>query len=195
MAPESESSTRSAAAGSPAVAERFGLAQGALARGIAGPFGGLVAGQRLLILLPGEMALGQVVVGHRAAVGLLEHFDRPIVPSQQIQTDAQSDPAGRRMFFAALQFSDGVAQDGVLREIAGDALLHLPHFAWAKGVVLQDGLFQIEFDGLRHRKLLLITCRRRLPSPINLITEHRSATGVASYNYSLRKSQRRESNP
>ena len=95
-------------------------------------------------------------MGHGAAVGLLEHLDRPIVPPQQIQADAQPDPAGRRMVLAALQLADRVAEHGVLREVAGDGLLHLPHFARAKRVVQQDGLLQIELDGLRHRRLLLI---------------------------------------
>ena len=92
------------------------------------------------------------------------------------------------MLLAVLQFADRVAQHGVLREVAGDGLLHLPHFARAEGVVLQHGLFQIELDGLRHRGLLLITCRRRLPSPILAKFAQaawsktaESATGVASY--------------
>ena len=86
------------------IAERFRLAQGALAGGIARLLGGLVARQGFLVLLPGEMALGQVVVGHGAAVGLPEDFDRPIVPPQQIQTHAQPDagwPAYAPRGFAA----------------------------------------------------------------------------------------------
>ena len=75
------------------------------------------------------MALGQVEVGHGPAVGLLEDLDRPIVAAQQIEADAQPDAAGGRLVLAGLQFAHRVAQDGVLREVAGDGLLHLPDFA------------------------------------------------------------------
>ena len=97
------------------------------------------------------MALGQVVVGHRAAVGLLQHLDRPIISPEKIQADAQPHPAGRA-YGSSRPCNSATASrsDGVLREVAGDRLLHLPDIARAKGIVCQDGLFQIEFDGLRH---------------------------------------------
>ena len=170
------------------------MAQGALADRIARLLGGLVARQGFLILLPGEMALRQIVVGHGAAVSLLQDFDRPIVPSQQVQTHAKPDVAGGRRLLAALELSDGVAENGVLGEVAGDRLLHLPHFARAECVVLQHGLFQIELDGLSHRGLLLITLQKATLVADGMRKNGRRLASPPT-NRLVRKSQRRESNP
>ncbi len=144
------------------ITEGLGPAQGALARVVARLLGRRVALQRRLVFLPGEMTLGQIIAGHGAAVGLSQHLDRSIISPQQIQTNAEPHVAGRRLILSTLQLADCVAQDGVLREIACDQLLHQPDFARTERIVLQDGLLHVEFDGLRHYGQLLIRCGKRL---------------------------------
>ena len=156
IAPESESNTFSAAAGSSAYRRASARPNCAIARVVACLLGRLVAFQGRRVFLPGEMTLRQTVMGHRPAVGLFQHLDRPIVSSQQIQAHPQPHAAGRRLVLAGLQLADGVAQHGILREVAGDELLHLPDFLRSKTVVQQDGLLDVKFDGLRHRRLLLV---------------------------------------
>ncbi len=138
-----------------AVTEGLGPPQGAVAGVIASLLGRLVAVDGLPILLAGEVAFGQVIVGHRPAVGLIERFDRPVVSAQQVQANAQPDAAGRGMILAGLQFAHRVAEDRILGEVAGDGFLHLPDFARTERVVSHHRLLQIELDGLCHRKLLL----------------------------------------
>ena len=150
IAPESASRVP-ARPGVVGIAQCLGPTQRAVAGVVAGLFGLFVAFDGRRILLPGEMGLGQVVVGHGPAVGLFQDLDRPVVPAQEVQSYTQPHPAGRRMVLPILQFAHRVAEDGVLREVAADGLLHLPHFAGTKSIVCQDDVLQIELYGLRHQ--------------------------------------------
>ena len=99
----------------------------------------------------GKERLGQVEVGHRPAIGLLENFGGPIVAAQEVECYTQPDHAGRGLLFLGLQLIDGIA--------------HRWKFAWSlamasricftsagpKGTVHQNRLLDVEFRGGDHQ--------------------------------------------
>ena len=132
------------------VALGFGLGEDHGVAGVAGLFGRLVGGERIVVLVEREVGLAEVEVRERAAVAVRERVDGVAVAAQQVVADAKPGVHRRAAVRLGLELGDRVAEVAVAGVVVGDGAGDLVDLARAEGRGGDDQLFQVGFEADTH---------------------------------------------